>query len=191
MLERDNMYKICKTERSAARQKVFERGLLQAMLSRDYEDISVQDLCEQLQVPRKSFYRYFSGKDGALHALMDHTLLEFVQEDFRKSNQWAATGELESFFAFWYRHRDLLKAVVRSSLVDLLAERATYYAIHEHMMPKQLQSMPLEVQQMSLTFVVSGLLAMVIQWHHHNYKESPGELAQIARMMLTMPMMQK
>ena len=185
------MYKICKTEQSAARQKDIEQGLLQAMLSRDYEDISISDLCDQMQIPRKSFYRYFSGKDGALHALLDHTLLEFVHEDFRKGNPSAPKGELESFFAFWHAHRDLLKALVRSSLVGVLVERATYYAIHEHMMPKQLLSMPLEVQQMSLTFVVSGLLSMVMLWHDHNYRETPGELAQIARMMLTMPMMQK
>lgn len=181
------MYKICKTQKSADRQKVFEEGLLQAMLSRNYEDISVQDLCQQLQVPRKSFYRYFSGKDGALQALLDHTLLEFVQQNSRKRNQ----GELESFFVFWYEHRDLLKAVARSNLMDLLAERAIYYAIYEHMMPRQLQSMPLEVQQLSLTFVINGLLAMVIQWHRHNYRETPEELAQIARRMLTLPMMQK
>lgn len=185
------MYKICKTEQSAARQKVFEQGLLQAMLSRDYEDISIIDLCDQLQVPRKSFYRYFSGKDGALHALLDHTLLEFVQEDFRKGNPSAAIGELESFFVFWYAHRDLLKALVRSRLGGLLVERATYHAIHERMMPKYLLSMPLEVQQMSLTFAVCGLLSMVLQWHNHNYRETPREMAQIATMMLTMPLIQK
>lgn len=181
------MYKNCRTEQSAARQKVFEQGLLQAMLLRNYEDISVQDLCEQMQVSRKSFYRYFSGKDGALHALLDHTLLEFVQEDFRKNNQ----GDLESFFVFWNRKRELLKAVVRSGLDGLLTERAIYYAMHEHMMPKVLLSMPLEVQQMSLIFVVSGLLSMVIQWYKHSFRETPEEMAQIARMMLTMPMVRK
>lgn len=185
------MYKQCKTEQAANRQKAIEQGLLQAMLLRDYEDISISDLCNQLQIPRKSFYRYFSGKDGALHALLDHTLLEFVHADFRKGNPSAPKGEIESFFTFWYEHRDLVKALVRSGLSEVLAERAIYYAIHEHMMPNYLLSMPLEVQQMSLTFVVSGLLAMVTQWQNHNYRETPRELAQIARMMLTMPMMQK
>lgn len=184
------MYKICKTEQSAARQKAIEQGLLQAMLSRDYEDISISDLCDHLQIPRKSFYRYFSGKDGALHALLDHTLLEFIQKDFEKSGHSAAVGELESFFTFWYDHRILLKALVRSRLGGLLVERATYHAIHERMMPQYLLTMPLEVQQMSLTFVVCGLLSMVLQWHNQNYRESPGKMAQIATMMLTMPLLQ-
>ena len=70
-----HMYKMCKTEQSAARQRELEEGLLNIMLSRHYDEISVSELCDQLNVPRKSFYRYFSGKDGALHALIDHTLL--------------------------------------------------------------------------------------------------------------------
>ena len=73
------MYKLCKTQQSAARQRQLELGLLQAMLEQHYEEVSVSDLCDRMQIPRKSFYRYFSGKDGALHALIDHTLLEFQE----------------------------------------------------------------------------------------------------------------
>ena len=71
------MYKLCKTEQSAQRQRELEQGLLKMMLQCRYEDISVSDLCDQLEIPRKSFYRYFSSKDGALYALLDHTMMEF------------------------------------------------------------------------------------------------------------------
>jgi len=54
-------------------------GLLQLMLRKNYEDISVSDLCDHLQIPRKAFYRYFTSKDGALYALIDHTLASFFQ----------------------------------------------------------------------------------------------------------------
>ena len=73
------MYKLCKTEQSAARQRQLEQGLLQAMQTQRYEDISISDLCDRMGIPRKSFYRYFSGKEGALAALIDHTLMEFEQ----------------------------------------------------------------------------------------------------------------
>ena len=70
------MYKLCKTEQSAQRQRQLEEGLLTAMRTKRYEESSISDLCDQMGIPRKSFYRYFSGKDGALHALIDHTLME-------------------------------------------------------------------------------------------------------------------
>ena len=71
------MYKYCKTEQSVQRQREMEKGLLDMMKYKQFEEISVSDLCDRLNIPRKSFYRYFSSKEGALHALLAHTLLEF------------------------------------------------------------------------------------------------------------------
>ena len=82
------MYKLCKTEQSAQRQRQLEEGLLAAMRTKRYEEITISDLCDQMGIPRKSFYRYFSGKDGALHALIDHALLDyesFTAEFLKKS----------------------------------------------------------------------------------------------------------
>ena len=45
------MYKICQSEQSAKRQKELEQGLLQLMLRHNYEDISVSDLCEHMNIP--------------------------------------------------------------------------------------------------------------------------------------------
>ena len=58
------MYKFCKTEQSFQRQRELEQGLLAMMEHHRFEEISVSDLCDRLNIPRKSFYRYFSSKDG-------------------------------------------------------------------------------------------------------------------------------
>lgn len=185
------MYKICKTEQSAARQRELELGLLQAMESRRFEEISVSDLCNQMNIPRKSFYRYFSGKDGALFALIDHTLTEFIQVDDKRGGGNSAIGDLECFFVFWYERRALLAALERSRLSGMLLERSTSHALNEQMMPRHLLAKPQQVQRMALTFAVCGLLSMVIQWHHQGYQQSPKEMAQVATMMLTMPLISK
>lgn len=92
------MYKLCKTEQSAQRQRQLEAGLLAVMGKTRYEDISISDLCEQIGVPRKTFYRYFSGKDGALHALIDHTLMSF--ETFPvATDRRTLLSDMEKFFA--------------------------------------------------------------------------------------------
>ena len=41
----EEMYKICQTEQSTRRQRELEKGILQLMLRKNYEDISVSDLC--------------------------------------------------------------------------------------------------------------------------------------------------
>lgn len=183
------MYKLCKTEQSAMRQKQLEMGLLQAMCTERYEDISISDLCDRMQVPRKSFYRYFSSKDGALMALLDHTLMEFEQtSDIKFNHKNNAIGDLERYFMFWHQRSDLLEALEKSRLSGMLVERATAHALNERMMPSYLRSKPEEVQSLALTFAVCGLLSMVIQWHQQGYRQSPEDMAKIATWMLTRPL---
>lgn len=184
------MYKLCKSEQSAARQKWLEQGLLQAMGEKPYEEISISDLCDQMGIPRKSFYRYFSNKDGALFALLDHTLMEFEQADpnWKADSNSRAIGDLEQFFAFWHEHKLLLEALMRNRLSGLLVERATAHAFRERMMPSYLLKKDEKSQQMALTFAICGLLSMVIQWHQDGYQETPTYMAQLATMMLSHPL---
>ena len=184
------MYKLCKTEQSAARQRQLEQGLLQMMLTKQYEDISISDLCDKLAVPRKSFYRYFSSKDGALAALLDHTLMEFEQsaQATSKVKPGTAPGDLVRYFRFWHERREILDALERSRLSGMLVERSTSHALHERLMPRYLKGLSAKAQSMALTFCVCGLLSMVIQWHHGGYQESVDEMANVATMMLTKPL---
>ena len=182
------MYKICQTEQSSQRQRSLENGLLSLMLKRRYEDISVSDLCEYLQVPRKAFYRYFSSKDGALYALLDHAMLDFQFSD-RHGLAGSAPVELGSFFAFWYDHRDLLAALHRSGLSGILVERATAFALKERMMPNYMLGWETNYQGIALSFSICGLMSMVIQWHQQNYLLSPEEMAKLATTILTRPLL--
>ena len=68
------MYIICHTEESSKRQRELEQGLLRMMAVMPYGKITLTELCRELQVPRKTFYRYYPGKDDCLLALIDHTL---------------------------------------------------------------------------------------------------------------------
>ena len=142
------MYKLCKTEQSANRQRQLENGLLAAMLSRHYEEISVSDLCDNLNIPRKSFYRYFSSKDGALHALIDHTLIGFegFTLPYRRGVGRTLLGELEGFFQFWVEHKPLLDALCRSSMSGVLIERAITHALSESVMPTRF--LPMDSREM-------------------------------------------
>ncbi len=182
------MYKLCRTEQSAARQRQFEQGLLQLLLVRKCEDISVSDLCDRLQIPRKSFYRYFSSKDGALYALLDHTLMMFYEDGFSHADGIDRLADLNQLFVFWRAHGDLLDALSRSQLSGLLVERATILVQRERLMPVRLLNLPGHVQTIAMSFVICGLLSMVIQWHQQGFAIPTKEMAAIAKAMLTQPL---
>ncbi len=90
------MYKRCITEQSARWQRELEQGLLEIMATRRYEDITIMELCSWLDIPRKAFYRYFSSKEGAIYALIDHTLMDF-SVDFLVHDPAATYSTLEHF----------------------------------------------------------------------------------------------
>lgn len=181
------MYKLCKTEQSAARQRQLEEGLLLAMSTRQYETISVSDLCDQLGIPRKSFYRYFSGKDGALHALIDHTLLEFEEFAIPSSpgEKRSSSTDLERFFSFWLHQKPLLDALQRSNLSGELVVRSVEHALGD---VGFLHHEEKSARRYATTFGVCGLMSMVLDWHHGGYEISPGQMASVAVQLLTEPL---
>jgi len=185
------MYKLCKTEQSAQRQKELEQGLLQAMSSHQYEEISVSDLCDQMNIPRKSFYRYFSSKDGALHALIDHTLLEFegFSTPFRTGERRTYQSDLELFFRFWKNQRPLLDALERSGISGILVTRSIDHAVSDVGMP--IRFLPQEeklAREHATMFGVCGLMSMVLNWHHSGFDMSDSQMAAIAVQLLTKPL---
>ena len=183
------MYKLCRTEQSFARQRQLELGLLDAMKHRRFDEISVSDLCEHLGIPRKSFYRYFSSKDGALFALLDHTLMEFYDgtpmEGMRGNTPLI---DLERFFSFWYTHKDLLDALQRSSLSGILVERATTLAREEQLIASYMNSWDHFLQGVAISFAVCGLMSMVFQWYQEGFQIEPKDMANAATTLLTRPL---
>ena len=186
------MYKLCKTDQSARRQREMELGLLEAMKVQRYEDISISDLCARLQIPRKSFYRYFDSKEGALYGLIDHTLLEFDGMDLDRmySGKQSLQQELEQFFLFWLENRELLRVIRSSGLCSVLFERAVSFSLTDTLMPRRFLLEDSEaIQKHVMMFGVCGLLSMVISWHDGGFKESAAELASVAARILGKPLL--
>lgn len=183
------MYKLCKSEQSAARQRQLELGLLELMSQKRYEDITVSELCSFLKVPRKSFYRYFSGKDGALHALIDHTMLDYegFNAVYTHGERRTPERELQQFFEFWVRHKPLLDALVKSGMSGTLVERAMGYstATGDN---RFLQDENQFMRQQVMLFCISGLMSMVLTWHHDGYPQSAEQMSLIAARLVTQPL---
>lgn len=185
------MYKQCRTEQSAARQRELEQGLMEAMAVQHYDEITVSSLCQQLQIPRKSFYRYFSSKEGALHALIDHALLDFVSftGDKKIILGSGSQEEAERMFAYWRYRKPLLDALAKSGLSGVLVQRAIEHSMLEALQARRFQSQDeQDAREYGTLFAVSGFMSMVIQWHHDGYRQSIEQMTQIAMDLVSRPL---
>lgn len=184
------MYKQCRTEQSAARQRQLEQGLLQVMLKRQYEEISASDLCVEIGVPRKAFYRYFSGKDGALFSMIDRALMVFeIHSTSRELFEPVTPRDyMEQVFVYWTEHQELLNALKKSNLSGLLIQRALDFSRNIDTIPRFMLITDRRLREYGTMFMVCGLMTMIVQWHDDGFSKSTSEMAELTMQLLTQPL---
>ena len=184
------MYKFCKSEQSQGRQRELEQGLLEAMLTRHYEDISVIDLCQSLKVPRKTFYRYFSGKDGALYSLIDHVMMDYLEYEARENSlaQKTPLEYMEGVCRYWMGCGKLMDALARSAMSGVLIQRAIVVSRELDSYPDFLRTAEKQMQDYGAMFASCGIMTMMIHWHQAGFSQSPEQMARLMLQLLSQPM---
>ena len=185
------MYKLCKTEQSSKRQRDIENCLFGILKTKNYEDITISELCKKMNMPRKAFYRYFDSKDDALSAMIDHSMSEYhgFTADRRNETKRSLTIELEEYFIFWYARRELLSALDRSGLIGYLIERTINYPIEDRIvMSRFLPDDEERVRERIFKFAFSGLVYIMISWYRDGFNVSTREMAETTCRLLREPL---
>jgi len=181
------VYKHCITEATVQRQRQFEQCLLEIMLKRHFEDITVNEICERLDVPRGMFYRYFDSKEDTLYALIDHTFEEMAP--FKADAVIRPTG-CKKHFLFWKKQKRLLDALQINNLDGTFLARGMLFALREdYDLMQSLCTAGHTDKEESLTFIINGICCMVLSWHHNGYQKSEEEMANILQKLLTTPLL--
>lgn len=180
------MAKTCITEQSARRQRWIENGLLELMLRRTFDCLTVSDLCRHLGLPRRSFYRYFRDLPDVLDSLLEHTF-----QDMGVSDRPLTLEEFAENYRFWMDRRELLDALRRSGMSRMLFEYTARYTgtdtIRDHIVPAG----DLEMGREASTFIISGFISLVITWHADGFRRTPEEMARIAWRLLFSPILRE
>lgn len=173
------MYRKCTTEISVRHQKQVTESLLELMGKMPYEDITVTQLCQTAGVTRRIFYHLFSNKTGALHALVDHKILDI--QSYGKE----IPDEMCRFFCYWKAQKAFLDALAENGMSGLLLERMinnvltedydVRYWLHRHGWSED----SMEV----IIFGLSGLMGLVYSWYYSGYRKSPEEMAALMEKM--------
>ena len=179
------MYKICHTEESSQRQRELEQRFLAALGNQAYDKITLTDLCRQLQIPRKTFYRYFPTKQDCLLALIDHKLVDCNAVAL---SGWEGAQELQAmdltrFFTYWREQEAFLNAIRSNGMGYLLLDRTTVIvdAMKETTPPAAFARDQVEY------FIAHGLMTTVLRWHHFGFPSTPKEMASTFSQLLQAP----
>lgn len=183
------MYKECKTERSEARQRLIGKTLIDMMAKRPYDDITVTDLCDELGMPRKAFYRYFDDKESALDCAIAQKLAEFpMSQATPPQAPRMLHRELESFFEFWLEHRRLIELLDKNGRLTKIMDLSLRFPLESIVsMDKLLPGEDATMREKIYRFAISGLISLVVDWYREDFKSSSADITKIAVRLLTKP----
>lgn len=174
------MYKYCATEESVRRQRQLETCLQELMLIDNYPQITISQICGRAGISRKSFYRYFTSKEGCLYALLDHAIFDGAAYYLPDRPTALSTHYIyERFFTYWKENASLLDALARHSMGQLLTERMLNYTVQEEQEFRYLFGALAHESTERSIFYICGIMGLVLTWHRNGFNKSPAQMADI------------
>lgn len=179
------MYKLCITEKTALQQRQLEEAFLTLALEMPYDDITISEICRRAGLSRKTFYRLFDKKADVLYALVDHALLE---GDTYQPDPSVGDGGLHRFLAFWQKQKPLLDVLKRNQNSSLLTDRAIRHILREGTDIQHCLGIDSgKYGRESLLFYISGIFALILDWHDQEYAQSIDQLSEAMMYLMTTP----
>lgn len=177
------MYQKCSSEKSALQQRKFEACMLELMCRQSYDTISVSLLCREVGFSRKTFYRLFDSKADrlfdskadVLYAAIDHIMMD---EESYVPDASVGPGNMHKALAFWQDQKLLLDALKNNNISSLVTERAILHIMSEE--KDILHSFGANEDgngRETMLFFVSGLFALILDWHEHGFDRSIDEMS--------------
>ncbi len=187
------MYKSCKTEKSAQRQSEIENRFIKLLSQKHFDEITVSEICRELDIPRKAFYRYFETKESILKAATDHILLSYesYSKNTKESSKRTVTNELTAFFEFWLLEpqQQLLSALKKNNMYGHLIQSSINYSSGQLAgISKFIRDENDLVRSQLFPFAITGLMSMMLKWYDGEFRKSTHEMALAAKRMLTEPL---
>lgn len=185
------MEKLCQTELGAKRRALLENSLVALLEERRYQDITVKEICQRAQIPRRTFYHYFDCKEAVLHAVVENMLNECSLEVLLTFNAGytAAQESLVRNFRYWSGPgRKKLDILMNNGLSGELMRCALRWIEAERMdvlWPQGAKEKEIEISKL---IGVSGFVTLLMYWRRNEYREPPEEMAELAMRILSEPL---
>lgn len=177
-------------------QLALRSALLELMVERGYERLSVQQVLDRAGVGRATFYLHYRSKEDLLRSSLDQ-LREHLTQDWQSASaddarSSASLGFSLAFFRHVDSHRKLYRAVVgRESgvIVDRQMRRLLADLVREDIRSLDRRTRDGNATDLAAQYVTGALMAMVTWWLDRNIKLSADEINLSFRQM-TLPALQ-
>ena len=158
------------------------------MFKKDYEEISVKEICEKAGISRMSFYRYYSKKDDIFVDYCDDRFEEFYNE-VHAINDITFKDFTYKMFVFINKYKRQIKVLKKANREFMLLNQLNNYAKYLLNSTKNNEISERKNNPMFAPFMAGGLFNILMLWIDSNdltltperlnemlYEISPGRL---------------
>jgi len=124
------MYKNCVRSTSVQRQAEILDCFVRLMEAEGYRSLTIRHICQELELSRTVFYRYFETKEDLLTALEDQIIMELELEPSSMEE-----GSSLPWFLFWRKNHRLMRVLDENGLTAHLSERIATETVKRYVAP--------------------------------------------------------
>lgn len=152
-------------------------SMVELMKVKDFQNISVKEVCRNADLTRQTFYQLFSSKEDVIRYVLAKDCAEF-KASLSRHIQVTLEILVAVFLRFFREREDMVLLLIRHHLEHLLTEQFSL-ALPEIM------DICIEQKQIFLTnpylksFIVGGLLNMILEWIKSGEGTDAEELARL------------
>ncbi len=151
-------------------------GLIKLMKKRNFEDISVTEICLRAGVSRMTYYRYFDTKKSVLDYYMMEIIEEYIREneDANKKIDLHDINRIKQCFVFFKRYSEFALCLKNADLSSIMLDGLNKY-MEEHAAETHADI----IWRYHMYYFAGALYNVFIHWLESGMKESEETMAQI------------
>ena len=164
-------------------QKLLFDALMELILEKPYESVTVSEIVERADVARATFYLHYDDKDALLLSSLDALVENIVEEVKKFSKQDLLSGAPHPalvVFEYVARNPALFRVVLSGQGGSLMLQRLRYYAGQTaHQAIETLGVTPKVPPALIADFIAGAMLSVLTGWLEADIKPPPSEMAKM------------
>ena len=152
------------------------RGALLALVrTQHYDNIQIQDITDQADTARVTFYRHYASKDDllmdCLQEIYERFLATLATDAFSQPLNFNTVPPLQHLFEFIQSDRDLYKRLLNGPMAPNLERRLREYVI------ERIDALQTDLHPFEANFMASALIGNMKWWLISDLPYSPHYMA--------------
>jgi AcrR family transcriptional regulator len=168
--------------------RMLRDALIEVILEKGYEAVTVQDITERADLRRATFYLHYRDKEELLLTALEETFEELVKqiESVMQSDGLAGKTQLEPYlvtFKHVEANQDLYRSILCGQGAAVIAQRIRdYLANHVHNgLALDAMTVPSDVLA---NYIAGTELALITWWLEHNRPYSAEHMARMTHRLI-------